>query len=80
MLSAPCTPRFWPYLTIDWLGTVPLMNKVGGKLTNYQSGSAFFTIKTDFQRTDISLFTSYLQFIASPSSFMLKQCNRDDYG
>ena len=48
MLSAPCTPRLWPYLTLDWLGTVLLMNKVGGKLTNYQSGSAFFTIENWF--------------------------------
>ena len=32
--SESCTPRLRPYLTLDWLGTSPVTNKVDIKLTN----------------------------------------------
>ena len=31
---SPCTPRFWPYYMLDWLGKVAVTNKVNGKLIN----------------------------------------------
>ena len=42
---SPCTPCFRTYFPPKWLGTVPVKNKVNGKLTNCQSGLVSFTIK-----------------------------------
>ena len=42
MSLAPCMLRFWPYYTLDCLGTVPVKNNVYRKLANSQSGLACF--------------------------------------
>ena len=44
IVLAPCTLRFRPYFMIDWMNTVPVKNKVHGKLTKYQRDSFSFTI------------------------------------
>ena len=44
MALAPWTPFLLPYHILDWLGIVPVTNKVSQKLTNYQSGLDSFTM------------------------------------
>ena len=45
----PCTPRFGTYRMFDWLITVPVMNKVDGNMTNYQSGLSSFAVANKSQ-------------------------------
>ena len=47
--SAPCTPHFWNYHSLDWLDTVPVINKVDGEMRNFQIGSTSFTMENQFQ-------------------------------
>ena len=67
MAFSPCITRFWNCSMLNWLGTVTANNKVNGKLTNYQSSSASFTIENHLQ-IDWS-FRDYLL----PSVFYMKQ-------
>ena len=42
--SAPWTPCFRPYFTLNWLYTVPVTNKVDRKMTIYCSALSSFTM------------------------------------
>ena len=49
MALEPCTLHLRPYLMLDWLGKVPVTNNVDTKLTNWQIGSASFTMANKYQ-------------------------------
>ena len=80
---SPCTPRFWPYYMLDWLGKVAVTNKVNGKLIKYQSGSASFTVVIKMRNGgsfiyDILPLIEFYWFIGTNSMSLLVMCDRSD--
>ena len=52
-------PRFRPYHIFDWLGTVPVTNKVYRKVMTCQSGLDSFTVVIKCETTGLLVMTSY---------------------
>ena len=65
MTLAPFTPRLRPYYRLDWLGTLPVTNKVYGKLKITKAVRPPSLWQTNFKSTGISVINYYLQLIYS---------------